>query len=696
MNDVQRSACRVRFGAFEFNPQIGELLKHGLKIKLSGQPVEVLAMLLERPGQLVTREELQKRLWPNDTVVEFEHSINAAINRLREALSDSADDPRYVETLPRRGYRFIAPVRSNGGAAGEQPGARLLQSEVAQPAQRRLPRVAVLVAAAVLGLVALAYLLRPSPPSPKVLQIVQLTDDRRPKPGFMVTDGPRLYFTEIIADHFWPVGMSTAGGETVPIATPFQNAVVLDISADGSELLMQNVVQGQVEQALWAVPVLGGSPRRLSDLQASEAIWSPDGQKILYIKNDSHLYLAKSDGTDSRELAKVPGSSYDIRWSPDGSRISVSVDNEKSNMLWEVSADGTNLHPVLPDWNFDQDSCNAHWTSDGKYLLFDSYQGGPDNIWAIPQKGSFFYKVSRRPVQLTTGPLNIGTPVPSKDGKRIFVISREQRPQLDRYDSKSGEWTPFLSGISAKMVDFSRDGKWVAYVTVPEGNLFRSKADGSQRLQLSFAPITAQFPRWSPDGRKIAFSAQAPGKPSKICLISAKGGNLEQLTQGEGSENQPTWSPDGNWLAFGSGAGVRNPVIHLLDLRTRQVSTLPGSEGYYAPEWSPEGRYLATQKGDEGDLMLFDFTTRRWQELRKAFVGTETWSRDGKYLYFSAFGKDEACLRVRISDRKLERVANFKSLRHPNWWMGLTPDDSPLMLSVFSIQEIYALDWEAP
>ncbi|HMD85988.1 MAG TPA: protein kinase [Terriglobia bacterium] len=116
MNDAQRSACSVRFGAFEFNPQVGELLKHGLKIKLAGQPIELLVMLLERPGQLVTREELQKRLWPHDTVVEFEHSINAAINRLREALSDSADEPRYVETLPRRGYRFIFPVEGGDEA----------------------------------------------------------------------------------------------------------------------------------------------------------------------------------------------------------------------------------------------------------------------------------------------------------------------------------------------------------------------------------------------------------------------------------------------------------------------------------------------------------------------------------------------------------------------------------------------------
>ena len=130
MIDAQQSAGRVRFGAFEFNPQVGELLKHGVKIKLSGQPVEVLAMLLERPGQLITREELQSRLWPHDTVVEFEHSINAAINRLREALSDSADEPRYVETLPRRGYRFIFPVEGGDEA---KPDGKAPQAEAAPP-----------------------------------------------------------------------------------------------------------------------------------------------------------------------------------------------------------------------------------------------------------------------------------------------------------------------------------------------------------------------------------------------------------------------------------------------------------------------------------------------------------------------------------------------------------------------------------
>jgi TolB-like protein/DNA-binding winged helix-turn-helix (wHTH) protein len=100
----------VRFGAFEFDQRTGELRKHGLRIKLQGQPVDVLLMLLERPGEVVTREELQRRLWAADTHVDFEHSLNAAIKRLRAALGDSADSPRFVETIARRGYRFIAPL----------------------------------------------------------------------------------------------------------------------------------------------------------------------------------------------------------------------------------------------------------------------------------------------------------------------------------------------------------------------------------------------------------------------------------------------------------------------------------------------------------------------------------------------------------------------------------------------------------
>ena len=478
MNDSIRPPDVVRFGAFEVRLRSGELSKGGLRIRLQDQPFQVLVTLLAQPGEVVTSEELQKKLWPSDTFVDFDQGLRTAIRKLREALGDSAENPRFVETLPRRGYRFIAAVDRDGSAAGVQPGALGQQSGVVQPELRRLPRVAVaaLVAAAVLGLLALAYALRPSLPAPKVLGIVQLTNDRRPKLAPLVTDGPRLYFTEIRADNITPVTVSTAGGETVPIATRFQSAAVLDISADGSELLMQDFVRGRVDQALWAVPVLGGAPRRLGDLQATEATWSPDGQKIIYLKGNEHqLYVAKSDGTDSRPLARVPGNPGFIRWSPDGKRISLSVENGDSATLWEVSADGTNLHPVLSGWTHPNDlACSGRWTPDGNYFLFDSYRGGPDNIWVMDEKRGLFAKTNREPHQLTNGPMDTGKPVPAKDGSRIFVLTEALTVGLVRYDMKSHQSVPFLPEISAWMVDFSKDGKWVVYVTRPEGNLFRS------------------------------------------------------------------------------------------------------------------------------------------------------------------------------------------------------------------------------
>jgi DNA-binding winged helix-turn-helix (wHTH) protein len=113
METAGRSDQHVRFKSFELNLHTRELYKHGLKLKLQGHPVEVLALLLERPGDLVTREELQQRLWPQDTFVDFEHGLNSTINRLRETLGDHAEAPRFIETLPRLGYRFIAPVEDS-------------------------------------------------------------------------------------------------------------------------------------------------------------------------------------------------------------------------------------------------------------------------------------------------------------------------------------------------------------------------------------------------------------------------------------------------------------------------------------------------------------------------------------------------------------------------------------------------------
>ena len=146
---------------------------------------------------------------------------------------------------------------------------------------------------------------------------------------------------------------------------------------------------------------------------------------------------------------------------------------------------------------------------------------------------------------------------------------------------------------------------------------------------------------------------------------------------------------------------ARAIAIHLFDLRTRQVSTLPGSEGLFSPRWSPDGRYLAATTADSQKLMLFDFETRKWAELARVPIGYPVWSRDGSFIYFDNLSTSEpAILRVRISDRTIEQAASLKNVRRAVGafaaWSGLGPDDAPLVLRDTGTQEIYALDWQAP
>jgi eukaryotic-like serine/threonine-protein kinase len=531
---------------------------------------------------------------------------------------------------------------------------------------KRRQRSAFIVLATLI-LSGIGYVILMPPPLPKVTTYSQITKDglQKGSNGFasLVTDGSRIYFSESVDEQRVIAQVSVTGGETVPIPAPLPAAHVKDISPSRTELLVDSGVGVIFESPLWIVPVLGGAPRRVGEVMSHAAAWSPDGQQIVYA-NGSDLHLAKIDGTESRKLLTVTGIPLWLRWSPDGSRLRFTVRDYALggvNSLWEVAADGSNLHPLLPDWNKPANECCGNWTADGRYFVFQSTRNGTTNIWARREKAGLFQRASQAPVQLTFGPLNYSAPLPSLDGKRLFVVGEQRRGELARYDTKTQQWDSYLSGISAQHLDFSRDGAWVVYVTYPEGNLWRSKADGSQRLQLTYPPVQVGLPRWSPDGEQIAFTAIAPGKPWKAYLISAKGGTPQQLTPEERVESDLSWSQDGKKLVF-SG---EEKIIHVLDLSTRQVSKLPGSEGLYSPRWSPTGRYIAAREAvSQGKLMLYDLTTQKWTELSQQTPSYPQSSRDGKYIYFYSINQnDRALFRLRISDRKIERLASLKNFR---------------------------------
>ena len=226
-----------------------------------------------------------------------------------------------------------------------------------------------------------------------------------------------------------------------------------------------------------------------------------------------------------------------------------------------------------------------------------------NQIWALDERRGLFRRPAAEPIQLTSGPTNWGSPLPSKDGKKIFASGFIDRGELVRFDSKSGHFEPFLKGISAEFVDFSRDGKSVVYVSAPEGILWRANPDGSKPVQLTEPPMHVLQPRWSPDGSKILFMAYAPGGPFRSYIVSSMGGTPRLLLPEEenGAEDDPNWSPDGRKIAFSNKQSVKSVqpgAIRILDLAGHQVSALPGSEGFWNPRWSPNGRLIAAEPDD--------------------------------------------------------------------------------------------------
>jgi serine/threonine protein kinase len=556
------------------------------------------------------------------------------------------------------------------------------------------------------ALITLAVILGyvPSRPvaAPRVLRTVQLTNTNPPKSD-IVTDGSRLYFIE---GQSALSQTSVTGGDTFPVPnsledTGFSN--VFDISSDGSALLMNTAQGTSLDGPLWSVPVLGGSPRRLGSLEGHAGAWSPDGKQIAYCKGNE-IFLAKSDGGEPRRLLLAGGTASDIRWSPDGSILRFTVNDPKTNnrSIWEASADGGNLHLLLPGWSDAPNECCGKWTSDGKYFVFQARRDATADLWAINEHGGFLRAAPQAPVQLTTGPMNVGNPVPSRDGKKLFVQGWQPRGELLSYDASSKQLAPYLSGISAMGLDFSRDGEWVAYNDVSDGTMWRSKLDGTQKLQLVFPPMLAYLPRWSPDGKQIAFFGHPPGEPWQIYMVPAQGGTPELIYRSTTNSADPNWSPDGKSLAFGENSlNNQGSAVYVLDLKTRKPVKLRGSDGLYSPRWSPDGRYIAAIPLDSLKLMLFDFTTQKWAELASLFVAYPTWSRDGRYLYFDGIlDNQESYFRVQISNGKLERIFSLKNFQAAGSafgnWSGLAPDDSPLVVRDASIQEIYALDWDRP
>jgi Tol biopolymer transport system component len=537
-----------------------------------------------------------------------------------------------------------------------------------------------------------AYLLRPAMPLPRVSRIVQLTRSggaRSQEPLF--TDGPRVYYQAVgPAPADWQLRQVLLNGnEDTSTGVPAGRFSIHGLSPDDTEFLATGLNSEQ--KKVWTIPVTtGGSPRRVGNLLADDIAWSHDSASFAYSQGNQ-LFLAKSDGTSSRELAAVAtsGKIEHVRWSPGDRLLRFTLISETTRALWEIGVDGRNLHELRFKWPGDATECCGEWTPDGRYFMFSSRREGTSNLWMLEEKSDWWRRANRDPIQLTSGPVNYYQPIPSRNGKSVFAVGVQPSGELVRYDAGRKDFLPFLGGRSIAHLAFTRDGKWVAYVNYPEATLWRAHSDGTEPLQLTYPPLQVAVSRWSADGKRIAFHATQPGQLWKDFVISAEGGNPEPFPEEPLTQATPDWMPSGDALIYSRTWEAKNPELRLFNLRSGRSEKIPGTEGLYDPMWSPDGRYLAVVDANASDhLLLLDLKSGKRTQVAGP-ARWPAWSPDSQYLYFIR-DRVKGILRVRVPDGQEEEVLEVPFRLTP-WPFAIAPDGSLIMLREHGRYDVYSL-----
>ena len=449
---------------------------------------------------------------------------------------------------------------------------------------------------------------------------------------------------------------------------------------------------------LWLVPVVGGPPRRLGSLQTNDFAWSPDGGSLAFARH-TQIFLAAADGTGAHPLAAVPGHAFYLRWSPDGTRLRFTVRDERGQLsIWEVSARGENLHQLKFKWSGALAEGFGDWTPDGRYYLFVSRREGVSNLWALEEKSDWRHRRRSEPMQLTAGPISYTRLLAGRDDTQLFALGMQRGGELLRYDMAKKEFVPFLGGRSAEHLNFTRDGRWVTYVAYPEGTLWRARSDGSQQLQLTFPPLLARNPQWSPDGKRILFEAARSGELGKIYTISVDGGAPELLVSEPYAQSNPSWWPSGDSIIYSLHKMGGNEDVCRIDLHNGHTERVPFTDGLSRPLLSPDGRNLAAQPADTmRQYVVVDLKTGKRTLLTKRNLDDLTWSPDSKYIYFythdTLLPDKPALFRIHISDNKEEKITDvaMSTTGINGSRIGLAPDGSPLLLRDRDQTDVYGL-----
>jgi Tol biopolymer transport system component len=654
-----------------------------------------------------------------DRDASYDPSIDATVRveagrlraRLRDYYADAGrNDPIRIE-IPRGSYRAVFTLQGStqpepvipdvdppvaAADKDETSDKRSKNTGAKRPLVWLLPAIAlVLVCLAI----AAWYLNHPSPPL-RIAEYTPLTHDGNFK-YLLGTDATRIY---VILGGNRLAQVSLSGGDLDSIPVDFNPPPSYwDVSPDGSSLLL-----GSQDGGLWNFNPTGRFSRHLGHVEPFNATWSPDGKRIAYSNTQSQIFVMKSDGTDVHLLYTPTSVTWDslgdtdlLDWSPDGQRIRFTHVHD----LWEIAVDGSNPHRILPNWHASSWKCCGRWTRNGNFYVFLAGEtlmrswGLGSQMWAIDERHGAFRPRDPEPFPLTAGPIRWGNPIPSRDGTKIFAQSVTLRGQLVRYDPQSKDMKPYLNGISAEFLTYSPDGKSVAYVTFPQGILWRSNLDGSSLVQLTQPPFYPKRALWSPDGSRIIFLDSNPTGKHSIYMVSAQGGAVERVfPEDDGEENEQSWSPDGRKILFLRCACKTNAWdggLRIEDISTHQFTTIPDSNRLWSVRWSPDGRYVEARR-DGNSMVIYKFSDQKWTKIQDGASDWQSWSRDGRFIYYFSW-PDSVIYRVPVSGGKPEKVAALPDFPQTGWaggWMGLDPNDTPVLLRDTGTSDIYALTVE--
>ncbi len=660
------STSTVRFGIFEADLQAGELRRNGSKVKLQDQPFQVMALLLERPGQLVTRDELRARLWPADTFVDFDHGLNAAIKRLRDALGDSAENPRFVETLARRGYRFVAPVN--------QPIQRVIsalhhlplapqENSAPQPSRWRLPLAvtAVLLAGISAGWHA----------GHKSAAAVRFTERRltaNPENDPVLSaaispDGKYLAFADRAGLFLRMVGT----GETHAVALPDSlQTTSVNWFPDGSHVLVTRWTSPSEKPSLWNASVFGGSPLKLVDNGDHGAV-SPDGSKIVFLRGEygrEEIWQMKSDGQELRKILGQPGDNFEsVVWSPD-SRLIAFIRTVYVHG-WEKSEASLGIgDPVVNKTNYILSSSRLQgpivWAFDGR-LIYSLGEPPPSqndsNLWAIKvdAKGD---QTWGQPVRLTNGPDSKMSASISADGRHLLFLRHAGAPGVYVADIK----TDGTLGAPQRLSQDERrnipyawtlDGKSVVFTSDRDGafHIFKQAADQPAPDLILGGDQNIQGARLNPDGSEVLFFLNPlptdADRRTRLMRVPLSGGTPQLVLAELGVSNvQCARAP--STVCILSKFSTNSLVFMTFD-------PLSGKENEFTriedPEWylhnwtlSPDGSTLALSKKhrtqEQAVIRLLPIAGGTERTISfQPWVGVSyiDWAADGRSLWVRAF-----------------------------------------------------------